>query len=194
MKAWRLITVMIWYFPIILRIQRQVYSNTLITTTPPLLHIAQRRQHHLPHLFRHCLQMAHLRNHSQLGIAKKRSTLPMNWKSTLNSLQRTLRLATQFSGGWADEVNFHISFSWCTIFFLFLVSILGILIHVSDATQIWFISHRFCCCCWKDLLWWVGHHFSLTRQSSSQHNSHTYACQEALASYQTILGLYSWCL
>jgi len=111
--------------------------------------------------------------HLQRGIIERRSTLPTNWKSTSNSLQRILKLATQFSGGWADKVNFHISSSWHVTFFVFLVSILVILIHV---TWIWFVSHRFCCHHWKDLLWWAGHHLSQTCQSSSQHYSNSYAC------------------
>jgi len=107
----------------------------------------------------------------------------MNWKSTSNSLQRISKLATQFSGGWANEVNFHISSSWHATFFVFLVSILVILIHV---TRIWFVSHRFCCRHWKDLLRWVGHHLSQMCQSSSWHYLNSYACQEALASYQAL--------
>jgi len=46
----------------------------------------------------------------------------------------------------------------------------------KDTIWIWFVSHRFCCCRWKDLLQWAGHHFSQACQSSSWHNSHTYAC------------------
>lgn len=152
-------------------------------------HITQRCRHRLPHLFRHCLQMAHLRSCSPLGITRKRSTLPTNWKSTSNSLQRTLKFATQFSGGQADEVNFHISFSWHATFFIFLVSILVTLIHI----RIWLESdlsltgsavavERIFSGGWDTI--------SQMCQSSSQHNLRTYACQEALVSYQMTLGLW----
>jgi hypothetical protein len=130
-KAWSWITVTIQLFLIISKIQRQIYSSTLMKIMP---HIAQCRQHSLPHPFKHCLWMAHLRSHSRLSIAEKKSTLPMNWKSISNYLQKISNLATQFSGGSADEVNFCTSSSWRMTFYVFLVSILLFLIHV---TQIW---------------------------------------------------------
>jgi|SRR5882757_9137026 hypothetical protein len=83
---------------------------------------AQRHHCHLRHLFRHHLWMVRLRSPSRLGIAKRRSTLLMNSKSTLNSLQKTSTIATQFSGGWAVEVNFRASFGWRVMFYAFLVS------------------------------------------------------------------------
>ena len=126
--------VTIWYFPTISKIQRQIYSNISINIMPCTPRHHRRR---LPHLFRHSLWMAHLKSHSQLDIAKKRSTLPTSWKSTLNSLRRISTVATQFSGGWADEDNFRASFSWRVTFYVFLVSILVNLIHT---TQIWIVS------------------------------------------------------
>ena len=75
--------------------------------------------------------MARLRSPSWLGIAEERITLRTNWKSILNSLQKISILATQFSGGWANEVNFRTCFSWHATFYAFLVSILATLIHTT---------------------------------------------------------------
>jgi len=163
--------VMIWHFLVTLKIQRSIYSSTstkIMPRCPPQCHCC------LPHLFGHPW-MAHLRSPSQLSITERRSTLPMNWKSISNFQQKISRLVTQFSGGWANKVNFHTSFSWRVIFYAFLVSILTILIHV---TWIWIVDVRFCCCCWKDILRWAGHHLSPMCQSPSQHNLYTHGCQE----------------
>jgi hypothetical protein len=48
----------------------------------------------------------------------------MNWKNILNYRLKTSTLAIQFTGGWADEVNFRTSFSWLVTFYAFLVSCL----------------------------------------------------------------------
>jgi hypothetical protein len=118
-KAWSWITATIQFSLIISKIQRQIYSSTLMKTMP---YTAQCHQHSPQRLFSHCLWMAHLRSLSQLGIAEKKSTLPTNWKSILNYQQKISNLATQFSGGLADEVNFCASFSWRATFYVFLVS------------------------------------------------------------------------
>lgn len=103
--------------------------------------------------------MVHLKSHSQLGIAEKASTLLTNWKSTSSSPLKTFTLATQFSGGWANVVNFYASFSWHMTSFAFLVCIFTILIHNSDLTC---LCHRFCSCCRKNLLRRMEHHLPPT--------------------------------
>ena len=150
--------VTIWLLLATLKSRRQPYSTTLMKTMP--LCPAWHHHRHLLCLFRHYPWMACLRSPSWLGITKERITLQMNWKSILNSLQKISILATQFSGGWANKVNFCTCFSWHTTFYAFLVSILATLIHT---TWIWIVCHRFCCHCWKDFLRWVGHHLSPTR-------------------------------
>jgi len=76
--------------------------------------------------------MARLRNLLQLDIAEKRNTLQMNWKSILNFLRKISILATPFSGGLGNEVNFHASFGWHATFYAFLVSILAPLMHATS--------------------------------------------------------------
>jgi len=76
--------------------------------------------------------MARLRNPSRLGTAEKKSALPTNWKSILNFQQKISTLATQFSGGWANKVNFRASISWHMIFYAFLVNILSMFIHTTQ--------------------------------------------------------------
>lgn len=120
---------MIQLFLVISKIQRQICSSTLMKIMP---RTAQRCQHSLPLLFKHYLWMARLRSHSRLGIAEKKSTLPMNWKSILNYLQKISNPATQFSGGLADKVNFRASSSWHATFYVFLVSIFVFLIHATQ--------------------------------------------------------------
>ena len=176
MKAWSRITVMIWCCLITLKIQKRSYSATSMNTIPLQHHHCQ-----LLPLFRHCPWMGHLRNPSPLDITKKWSTLPMNWKSTLNFPPKISTLTTQFSGGWAVKVNIHASFSWRATFYASSVSILVILIH---ATQIWIVCHRFSSCCWKNFLRWAGHHISLMRQSPSRHNLYPHACQEVSSSHK----------
>ena len=55
----------------------------------------------------------------------------MNWRSNLNFPRKTLMLATQFTGRWANEVNFCISISWHATFYASLVSTLAMLIHAT---------------------------------------------------------------
>ena len=152
MKAWRSTMAMIWHFIITSKIQGQNYLTTLKKTMQCCT--AQRCHHHHLHLFRQCLQMAHLRSHSWLSIAKKRHTQLMNWKNTSNFWQKISTLAIQFNGGWANEVNSRASFSWCTTFYVFLVSI-SFNSRDTDLNCLW---NRFCSCCRKDFLRWVGHH------------------------------------
>ena len=92
----------------------------------------QHHHHHLLQLFRLYPWIGHLKSYLPLDIAKNRSALQMNWKSILNFLQKISILATPFSGGLGDEVNFHASFGWHATFYAFLVSILAPSIHVTS--------------------------------------------------------------
>ena len=110
-------------FRITLKIQRRIYLTTLMNIM--LLCTARHRHRPRQQLSSQYLWMDHLRSPLRLDTAKKRSTLRMSWKSILNSLRKTSILVIQFSGGSADEVNFHASFSWPATFCAYLVSILA---------------------------------------------------------------------
>ena len=60
----------------------------------------------------------------------------MNWKNISNYHLRTSTLATQFTGGWADEVNFLTSFSWLVMFYAFLVSRLTIFVCTVSESEV----------------------------------------------------------
>jgi len=85
-----------------LEVSKIAYSSTLMNIMLPC---PAQRHCHLLSLFRHPW-VAPLRNPSLLGIARKTSTLSMNWKSILNSQQKILIHVTQFSGRVGQQSQF----------------------------------------------------------------------------------------